>query len=120
MCMLNRSVSGFLPWTTQMKRILLAACFGFAVPTYAFASPVGDWLVADRSARVAIAPCGLNLCGSISWSADGGDVGQPILLQMKPDGQRWTGTVVDVRDGNGTSRTSIFNQTIGFGSTAAC
>ena len=82
-----------------MKRFLLTAFLGFAAPTYAFASPVGDWLVADRSARVAIALCCSKLCGSISWSADGGDIGQAILLQMKPDGQRWTGTVVDVRDG---------------------
>lgn len=82
-----------------MKRLVLAAYLGVVTPAYATASPVGDWLVADRSARVAISPCGPNLCGSISWSADGGDVGQPILLQMKPDGQRWSGTVVDVRDG---------------------
>ena len=82
-----------------MKRLLLAACLGLISPAYALTNPVGDWLVADHSARVAITPCGSNLCGSISWSADGGDVGQAILLQMKPDGPRWTGTVVDVSNG---------------------
>ena len=81
-----------------MKRLLFAACL-IAAPSYAFASPVGEWLVADRSARVAIAPCGPNLCGSLSWSNDGGDLGRSILLQMKPDGGQWTGTVVDVRSG---------------------
>ena len=81
-----------------MKRLLLAVCLA-VVSTSAFASPVGEWLVADRSARVAIAPCGSDLCGSISWSADGGDLGRAILIHMRPDGRQWTGTVVDVRNG---------------------
>ena len=70
------------------------------IATGALASPVGVWLVADQSARVKITTCGPNLCGRISWTADGKDLGQPVLLEMKPDGPKWTGTVVDVRDGS--------------------
>ena len=69
------------------------------VASNALASPVGEWLVKDKTARVLIRPCGGNLCGKLSWSDDGKDLGQAILIAMKPDGGRWTGTVVDVRDG---------------------
>ena len=62
-------------------------------------SPVGEWTVKDQTARVAIRPCGPNLCGALSWTSDGQGVGEAILLDMKPDGARWTGTVVDVRNG---------------------
>ncbi len=34
-----------------------------------------------------------------SRSSDGKDLGQPVLIDMKPDGAQWTGNVVDVRDG---------------------
>ena len=63
------------------------------------ASPLGQWVVRDKSARVLIQTCGPNLCGNLSWTADGNDVGQQILIAMKPDGARWTGTVVDIRNG---------------------
>ena len=65
----------------------------------AWASPVGQWVVRDKSARVSIQNCGPNLCGRLSWTSDGNDVGQQILIDMKPDGARWTGTVVDIRNG---------------------
>lgn len=29
---------------------------------------VGDWLVADGTARIRIAPCGAALCGNVSWT----------------------------------------------------
>ena len=63
------------------------------------ASPAGQWVVRDNSARVLIRSCGPNLCGNLSWTADGNDVGQQILIDMRPDGARWTGTVVDIRNG---------------------
>ena len=74
---------------------LVAVTVAAAAPT----TPVGEWTVKDQTARVAIKPCGANLCGNLSWTADGKDVGEAILIDMKPDGTRWTGTVVDVRDG---------------------
>ena len=81
-----------------MLRILLGLSLSL-IASAAVASPVGEWLVADRSARVAIRQCGPNLCGNISWSSDGQDVGRPILINLRPDGPQWTGTVVDIRDG---------------------
>ena len=63
------------------------------------ASPLGQWTVHDKSARVLIQNCGPNLCGNLSWTADGNEVGQQILINMKPEGARWTGTVVDIRNG---------------------
>ena len=53
----------------------------------------------DKSARIAIRACGPDLCGNVSWSLDGGGIGDAVLIDMKPDGERWTGTVVDTRNG---------------------
>jgi uncharacterized protein (DUF2147 family) len=78
---------------------LALAVLAFLPATAALASPLGEWVVKDKSARVAIKECGPNLCGALSWTTDGQDLGDPILIDMKPDGERWTGTVVDVRNG---------------------
>ncbi len=61
------------------------------------ASPLGVWLVDDRTAKITIRPCGTNLCGVVSWSKDGGNLGKMILIDMKPEPQRWTGTILDPR-----------------------
>ena len=60
---------------------------------------MGQWVVRDKSARVLIQSCGLNLCGNLSWTTDGAEIGRQILIDMKPDGARWTGTVIDIRNG---------------------
>ncbi len=82
-----------------MRRYLTALALVVVATTAHAASPSGEWLVQDRTARVLIRKCGPNLCGKLSWSSDGKEVGRSILIDMKPDGGRWTGTVVDVRDG---------------------
>ena len=82
-----------------MRRLLAALALLAAASGAQAASPAGEWLVQDHTARVLIRRCGANLCGKLSWSSDGKEVGRPILLDMQPDGGRWTGTVVDVRDG---------------------
>ena len=82
-----------------MRRLVSALVLVLASSSARAASPVGEWLVQDQSARVLIQKCGANLCGKISWSSDGKDIGRQILLSLKPDGAQWTGTVVDVRDG---------------------
>jgi len=70
----------------------------------------GDWLTADRTAVVRIAPCGPRMCGSIARVlARGPDVprtdvnnpdkalrsrplvGLKVLSNFSPDGARWTG-----------------------------
>jgi len=66
----------------------------------ALADPVGEWRIADGSADVAIEACGDNLCGFVSWSQDGESVvGKEVLISMRPKGALWSGTVVNVRDG---------------------
>lgn len=78
-------------------------------------SPVGEWLVNDRTARIRIEDCGGVMWGAVSWeeSPGGQDVqnpdptkrarptlGLPVLLDMKPgpDG-RWDGEVYNAKNG---------------------
>jgi uncharacterized protein (DUF2147 family) len=79
------------------------------------ADPAGDWLVADRTAVIRIAPCGEAYCGTIAWtSVPGTDehnpdpgkrnrpiVGTQILLGMKPAGRgnRWDGEIYNPENG---------------------
>lgn len=59
--------------------------------------PVGHWRVADGKAIIEIRPCGENLCGFV---ASGGEaVGKQIFFNMKQEGDEWSGTIVDVTDG---------------------
>jgi len=60
-------------------------------------SPVGEWLTEGREAQIAIKYCGASLCGAISHSKDGVNVGKAILVDMKPEEGRWKGTVIDPR-----------------------
>jgi uncharacterized protein (DUF2147 family) len=83
------------------------------------ADAVGEWLVADKTARIGIAPCAENrgeaLCGSIVWtkSPPGLDEKNPdpaqrtksvlglrVLKTMKPAGaNRWEGEIYNAKDG---------------------
>lgn len=63
------------------------------------AGPVGEWRVADGTANVLIRPCGVNLCGFVSWSRDSTTVGREVLINMRPEGGLWSGTVVNAVDG---------------------
>jgi|SwirhisoilCB2_FD_contig_31_17171324_length_429_multi_3_in_0_out_0_1 uncharacterized protein (DUF2147 family) len=66
----------------------------------AFPSPVGEWRTADGTATVNIRPCGENLCGFVASGTDSSSfVGRQVFFDMKPDGRRWDGTIVDVTDG---------------------
>jgi uncharacterized protein (DUF2147 family) len=66
----------------------------------AAASPIGEWKIADGSANVVIRSCGVNLCGYVSWSRDTGSmVGREVLIDMKPNGDIWSGMVINVVDG---------------------
>ncbi len=65
---------------------------------------LGEWLVEDGAARIAIQPCGPNVCGSVSWSKEGGELGTQILRAMKPAGpNRWEGTIYDPTSGRSYS-----------------
>ncbi len=59
--------------------------------------PVGHWRVANGKAIIDIRPCGGNLCGFV---ASGGEaVGKQIFYNMRQEGDEWSGTIVDVTDG---------------------
>jgi uncharacterized protein (DUF2147 family) len=63
-------------------------------------APVGEWLIADGTANVAIRPCGPDLCGFVTWSKNAANiVGAEVLINMRPDGDLWSGTVVNALDG---------------------
>jgi uncharacterized protein (DUF2147 family) len=87
--------------------ILIAAAASLVVaasvplPTASASSgPVGEWQIADGSANVAIRPCGPDLCGFVTWSKNAASVvGREVLIDMKPDGSLWSGTVVNAVDG---------------------
>src|SRR5436190_2201490 len=78
------------------------------------ADPVGEWLVADGTAKIRIAPCANALWGVISWTREPGVDGQnpdpekrnrsvlglPILRSMRPVGpNRWEGEVYNAQNG---------------------
>jgi uncharacterized protein (DUF2147 family) len=69
-------------------------------PAAPASSVLGEWLVEGGFARIAIQPCGAAVCGAVSWSQEGGEVGTQILRQMKPTGpNRWEGTIYDPQSG---------------------
>jgi uncharacterized protein (DUF2147 family) len=78
------------------------------------ADPGGNWLVADNTAVVRIAPCADAYCGTIAWTSQPGTdehnpdpsrrdrpiVGTQILLGMKPaGGNRWDGEIYNPENG---------------------
>jgi uncharacterized protein (DUF2147 family) len=77
-----------------------ASVLSMSFSAQVLAGPVGEWRIADGSANVSIRPCGSNLCGFVSWSQEGQNVvGKEVLISMHPNGALWSGTVVNVRDG---------------------
>lgn len=91
-----------------------------AGPAHA-ADPNGLWLTEDGGAKVKIAKCGANICGSVAWLKEPTDsngkpktdqnnvdaskrnrpiIGVPIVLSMKPDGaDKWSGQLYNAEDG---------------------
>ncbi len=61
---------------------------------------LGDWLVADGSARINIQPCGPDLCGTVVWAKTRDRLGTQILRSMEPArDSRWEGTIFHPRSG---------------------
>ncbi|HMI96043.1 MAG TPA: DUF2147 domain-containing protein [Micropepsaceae bacterium] len=100
----------------KKRAILLGVVATSAFTTTAFAADAtGEWLVADRTARINIADCGEALWGVVSWEADPGGVdeknpdpakrsrptlGLPILLGMKVTGSnQWAGQIYNSENG---------------------
>jgi uncharacterized protein (DUF2147 family) len=86
----------------------------FIAPAFA-ADATGEWLVAERTARISIADCGGALWGVVSWEVDPGGVddknpdtakrgrptlGMPILLGMRSSGaNQWVGQIYNSENG---------------------
>ena len=85
-----------------------------AAPAQA-AEPTGEWLVADRTARIQIERCPTGLWGILSWTRQPGTddknpdrakrgrptLGMPILIGMKEAARpgRWEGEVYNAKNG---------------------
>jgi uncharacterized protein (DUF2147 family) len=76
--------------------------------------PIGEWIVEDGEGRVMVEECGANLCGKVSHAKNPNDtdknnpdpalrkrsvIGLPVLIDMKPKGDRWEGKVYNAKDG---------------------
>jgi uncharacterized protein (DUF2147 family) len=100
----------------KKRSILLGVWASFTFVSAAWAAaPTGEWLVAERTARISIADCGGALWGVVSWEADPGGVddknpdtakrgrptlGMPILLGMKERGaNQWAGQIYNSDNG---------------------
>ena len=99
-----------------MKRaILLGVVMASVFRTTAFADATGEWLVAERTARISIADCGGALWGVVSWEANPGGVddknpdpakrsrptlAMPVLLGMTASGpNQWAGQIYNSENG---------------------
>ena len=71
-----------------------------AIPASATPAPVGAWRVANGNAVIDIRPCGENLCGYVaSDTSSDSFVGQQVFIDMRPEGDDWSGTIVDLKNG---------------------
>jgi uncharacterized protein (DUF2147 family) len=99
-----------------MRTILLAAVALVAAGGAALAAdPTGDWLVADKTAVIRIAPCGAHLCGQVVWMKEAGTkdvnnsdpakrtrsiLGMSMLTNFKQSGpNRWDGETYNPKNG---------------------
>jgi uncharacterized protein (DUF2147 family) len=99
----------------EKRAILLGVVMASVSATTALADATGEWLVAERTARISIADCGGAMWGVVSWEADPGGVddknpdtakrgrptlGMPILLGMKERGaNQWVGQIYNSDNG---------------------
>jgi uncharacterized protein (DUF2147 family) len=95
------------------KSSLLCAALALGAGRAVAADPTGDWVVADKSAIIRVAPCGEGLCGTVAWTAKPGIdennpdprkrghsiVGTQILIGMKPAANRWEGSIYNPENG---------------------
>ncbi|KRR08141.1 DUF2147 domain-containing protein [Bradyrhizobium valentinum] len=56
-------------------------------------SPIGIWATEENKGNVRIEECGANLCGYAV------NTGERILINMKPQGSKWTGRIHDPSSG---------------------
>ena len=68
-------------------------------------SPVGTWSTEENKGNVRIEECGANLCG---YSVN---TGARILINMKPQGSKWTGRIHDPESGRNYDSTIALKNT---------
>ena len=71
----------------------VAAAPAPAAAAVASDSPIGVWSTEENKGNVRIEECGANLCG---YSVN---TGERILINMKPQGSKWTGRIHDPSSG---------------------
>ncbi len=98
-----------------------ALAMGLLAGSAQASDPAGLWLTEDGGAKIKLAKCGANVCGSIAWLKEPNDssgkpktdknnvdtskrsraiIGVPIILAMKPDGaDKWSGRLYNAEDG---------------------
>ncbi|MGY3587339.1 uncharacterized protein (DUF2147 family) [Bradyrhizobium sp. USDA 4341] len=64
-----------------------------AAPTAAPTGPIGVWATEENKGNVRVEACGTNLCGYSMKS------NERILINMKPDGSKWSGRIHDPDSG---------------------
>jgi uncharacterized protein (DUF2147 family) len=60
-----------------------------AAPVQVANSPLGVWQTEENKGNIRVEPCGANLCGYAV------NTGERILINMKPEGSKWTGRIHD-------------------------
>jgi uncharacterized protein (DUF2147 family) len=64
-----------------------------AAPAPAATTPLGMWATEENKGNVRVEQCGANLCGYAEKT------GAKILINMKPEGSKWTGRIHDPDSG---------------------
>jgi len=68
-------------------------------------SPIGIWMTEENKGNVRIEECGTNLCGYAV------NTGARILINMKPQGSKWTGRIHDPDSGRNYDSTIALKNT---------
>ena len=104
---------GFVEETDMKGLAALTVLLWLCARAFAL-DPTGEWLVADRDARIRLEPCGGALCGVLVWTKQPArDVhnpdpamrnrpllGVPILTGLRPAGPNaWQGQAYNADDG---------------------
>jgi uncharacterized protein (DUF2147 family) len=64
-----------------------------AAPVQAANTPIGVWATEENKGNVRVEQCGANLCGYAAKT------NERILINMKPEGAKWSGRIHDPDSG---------------------
>ncbi|MCC8948898.1 DUF2147 domain-containing protein, partial [Bradyrhizobium sp. Arg62] len=70
-----------------------------ANPVQAANSPLGVWLTEEKEGEIRIEQCGANLCGYAVDKKSNAN-GEQVLINMKPDKDKWSGRIFDPNSGS--------------------